>query len=167
MNMKRAVWFLAGALGCAALLFGQEAVSNWADRLARWTAVRDADGPIRNAVHLRQNVTANFLFGLQAQFYTVPAGRRLLVEQMAVYCTFGNNFGARLDQAHVSSLTGGVAARYPLARTVFDANREFLAGPMTLYADGDTPVVVNLVFSQQTAAACEITATGQLIQLTE
>ena len=86
---------------------------------------------------------------------------------MAVYCTFGNNFGARLDQAHVSSLTGGVAARYPLARTVFDANREFLAGPMTLYADGDTPVVVNLVFSQQTAAACEITATGQLIQLTE
>lgn len=165
---QRVLWFAMGAIGCASLLFAQEAVGDWAERLSRWSAVRDVDAPVRNGFHIRQTLTINNLFGLQTQFYSVPTNRRLLLEQMAVYCNFGNfNFNSRIDQVHVSTVSSGAAARYPIARTVFDANRDFLAGQMRLYADGDTPVLVNLVFAGQTNAQCEITATGQLVQLAQ
>lgn len=164
---KPALWFLAGALATATLLFAQDAAGDWADRFSRWTATRDADAPVRNALHLRHTITLTNLSATQSTFYTVPANRRLLFEQMAVYCNFGVFTAARVDQLHVSALVGGTVARYPITRLFFDTYREFIGGPLRLYADPETPVILNLVLSHQTNSVCEVTATGQLVPLSQ
>jgi hypothetical protein len=50
----RLIWF---AIGLAVMLVAQDAVNEWTERFASWTAIRSLDSPARNAVHLRQTAT--------------------------------------------------------------------------------------------------------------
>ena len=162
--MKPALWFLCGGVVGAMALLAQDGASDWAERFAAWTATRNLDAPVRNAIHLRQTVNVTAANGAQLTLYAPPAGRRLALQQVAAYCVFSDSY-ARLDHIHVASLASGIAARYPILRATFDANYGVLAGPLHLYADPQTPVLVTLGFSQVINAVCEVTGTGYLAQL--
>jgi len=153
------------AAGCAAALLAQDAVTEWADRFAQWTATRNLDAPARNAVHLRHQATVTNARVAQATLWTVPAGRRLALEQLAVYCVYPNIPAGRLDQAHMATVVNGTVARYPLVRNYNNAVNDILAGPLRMYADPETPVQVTLGFTDFANAVCEITATGHTAQL--
>jgi uncharacterized membrane protein len=163
-QMKPALWFLCGGVAGAVALLAQDGVTDWAERFAAWTATRNLDEPVRNAVHLRQTVTVANQQGVEAILFVVPANRRLALEQLAVYCLYANGVGS-LRQVNVASLAGAIAARYPLLPTVFEGPRDTLAGLVRMYADPLTPVQVTVIFSYFTTGVCEITGTGHLAQL--
>jgi hypothetical protein len=95
----------------------------------------------------------------------VPAGRRLALEQLAVYCGYPSIPAGRLEQAHVVTLVNNTPARYPLVRNVTEAITDLLAAPLHMYADASTPVQVTLGFTDFTNAVCEISVAGHTIQL--
>jgi hypothetical protein len=150
-------------LAAGALLIGQDA-DEWAARFANWTAIRDADAPIRNAVHLRQTVTLGPTQAIQTNFWRVPSNRRLHLQQAAVYCTFTTG---RLDQAHIVTAVNNTGARYPLLRSTLEGGLNYLSAPINMYADPGTPVEVTLGFSFNSVGVCEITATGYTAQLNQ
>jgi hypothetical protein len=160
---KPILWF--ALVATTTLVLAQEAVNDWAGRFSRWTAIRDADAPVRNGFHIRQTLNLTNTNAFQTVFYTVPENRRLMLEQASVYCNFGAFSATTVNQLHVSTTASGAVARYPIARTSIQLDREFLGAPLRLYADSDTRVIANLVFSNITNAVCELSATGQLVLL--
>lgn len=163
-HMKPALWFVVGGVAGAVALLAQDGVTDWAERLSAWTATRNLDEPVRNAVHLRQTFTVANQQLAEATLVLVPPNRRLALEQVAVYCVFANNSGS-LRRVNVASLSGGIAARYPLTPSLLDGPNDVAAGPVRMYADAGTPVQITTVFSFFTSGVCEITGTGHLAQL--
>ena len=106
--------------------------------------VRDVDNPARQPVQARANCSVTIETGCLPTIYTVPAGKRLVIE----YASMDANVPAgELAQLAIATRTGGetVEHAFPLTppSVAFSAGRAANVGQQVrLYADPGTSVVV-------------------------
>ena len=137
-----------------------------------FTWVRSLDEPARQAVHLRAVPVFNGTFTVTQNLYTVPAGRRLVLEQGASYCVLVPGGLGTLINTDLVATTGGITARFPLETKAtapvpptFSSSLQIAGDRVRMYADAGTTVQMAVGFDRLVAGQCEMSATGYLVNL--
>jgi hypothetical protein len=142
------------------------------------TPMRDVENPARTPVIV--SVTETISPGVGGSFgnpiYTVPAGKRLVLEFVAVDCTSGGGDRANLINIGVVQALGGgsfATRTFPLAITdhgtdAFGTRHSTASQVVRLYADSTPFGSVNFGVSRSAAVAtmtCSADISGHLITL--
>lgn len=137
-----------------------------------FTWVRSLDEPGRQAVHLRAVPVFNGTFTVTQNLYTVPAGRRLVLEQGASYCVLVPGGLGTLINTDLLATAGGITARFPLETKAtapvppnFSSSLQIAGDRVRMYADAGTTVQMAVGFDRLVAGQCEMSATGYLVSL--
>ena len=121
--------------------------------------------PVRDVDNLRQQPVQRHL-DTQSLFYTVPAGKRLVIEHVS-----GSAFADESDRlfVHIRTFAGGSDVRHHLPFTVvhfFGDNRSYDFGGVTkLYADPGTHVSLSYFINTSAHVFASATFSGYLVDL--
>lgn len=170
MRLLRSIGILAGVVAIAVFLGGRLRGQIGENILFTW--VRSLDEPGRQAVHLRAVPVFNGTFTVTQNLYTVPAGRRLVLEQGASYCVLVPGGLGTLINTDLLATAGGITARFPLETKAtapvppnFSSSLQIAGDRVRMYADAGTTVQMAVGFDRLVAGQCEMSATGYLVSL--
>ena len=170
MRQLRAVGLVVGLIVLAGLA-GRLATGQIADNVL-FTWIKNLDEPARQPVHFRAVPVFNGTFTVTQNMYTVPAGKRLVVEQAASYCVLVPGGQGTLINADLLATTGGVTARFPLETKAasslppaFTSSLQIAADRVRMYADAGSTVQVAVGFDRLVAGQCEMSGTGYLVNI--
>lgn len=161
-----AALMFGGLAASRLLLRGQDQASN-----ALFTWIRSLDEPARQPVHFRAVPSFGNTFTITQNLYTVPGGKRLVLEQAAAYCTFVQFNQGGILNADLLATTGGISARFPLnvrlnSQIPLVSQTLGIAGDLVrMYADPGTTAQMAIGFDRQASGQCEISGTGYLVNI--
>ena len=130
--------------------------------------VRDVDNPALQPVQANASCNSNSVDSCEVTIFTVPLGKRLVIEYVSMGATIPPSQGATLT---IDTFAGGAEATHlfplsPPAVPILGTTRTFLGQQVRIYADpGKTVLVQALRTSTAGNATFEFSISGYLVNL--